>query len=267
MCALARVVMGRWDIKWKDRLNSNNIELEDDGRYVDDARAYMYPLRAGWRWECDGLWYRKEWEQEDALLSPTERTKRAVHGSMQGLTKCLKFTVETSEDFADGWLPTLDFKLRVNSNNIIEYSFYEKPTASNRCLQEDTALNHNSLIMALSNEVGRRLDSYSSSMPNKERVDALDRFSQKLVNSGHAVKTIRTILVGGIKGYKRKVARCAARSVPLHRSAGQSASSRRTKKLLAKSQWFRKDNQEQQDDGGDILSNSSRWWREWVRTE
>ena len=88
------------------------------------------------------------------------------------------------------------------------------PTAYNRCLQEDTALNHNSLIMALSNEVGRRLDSYSSSMPNKERVDALDKFSQKLVNSGHAVKTIRTILVGGIKGYKRKVARCPGQVQP-----------------------------------------------------
>ena len=111
--------------------------------------------------------------------------------------------------------------------------------------------------MALSNEVGRRLDSYSSSMPDSERVDALDKFSQKLVNSGHTIKTIRTILVGGIKGYKRKVAICAARSVPLHRSAGQSASSRRTKKLLAKSQWFRTTSNDQQDDY-DVLSHGNR---------
>ena len=98
--------MGSLDIKWREVLISNNIELEDDGRYVDDARACMYPIRARWRWESGGLWYREEWEEKDALLSPTERTKRAVHGSMQGLTKCLRFTVETSEDFADGWLPT-----------------------------------------------------------------------------------------------------------------------------------------------------------------
>ena len=88
--------MGRRDIKWKERLDSSNIELEDDGWYVDDARAYIYPIRAGWRWESGGLWYRRESEEEDLLLSPTERSKRAVHGSMQGLTKCLKFTVETS---------------------------------------------------------------------------------------------------------------------------------------------------------------------------
>ena len=145
-CALARLVMGRWDIKWKETVKKNNLTVEDDGRYVDDARVYMYPVRAGWRWEEGRLWFRREWEEEDALLSPTERTKRVVYGSMQGLTKCLAFTAETSEDFADGWLPTLDFKVRVNSKNIIEYSFYEKPTASNRCLQADTALNHNYLI-------------------------------------------------------------------------------------------------------------------------
>ena len=31
-CALARVVMGRWDIKWKQIVSSSNLELEDDGR-------------------------------------------------------------------------------------------------------------------------------------------------------------------------------------------------------------------------------------------
>ena len=91
--------MGMWDIKWKDRVKSRNMEVEDDGRYVDDARVYLYPIRGGWRWESGDLWYKKEWEEEDALISPTEKTKRVVYGSMQGLTKCLAFTAETSEDF------------------------------------------------------------------------------------------------------------------------------------------------------------------------
>ena len=164
-----------------------------------------------------------------------------MYESMQGLTNCLAFTAETAEDFADGWLPTLDFKLRVNAKNIIEYAFYEKPTASNRCLQADTALNHNCLIRSLSNEVMRRMDSFSSSVGIKERVIELDRFSQNMANSGHTVKTIRSILVSGIKGYKRRVARSVEQNIPLHRSAGQSAATRRTKKLLAKSNWFRQD--------------------------
>ena len=150
-----------------------------------------------------------------------------MYGSMQGLTQCLAFITETSEDFADGWLPTLDFKIRVNSKNIIQYSFFEKPTASNRCLQADTALNQNSLIRSLSNEVGRRLDSFSKSVGDEERIVVLDKFSQKMIKSGHQMKVVRNILVSRIKGHKRRVARSMALNIPLHRSAGQSAAARR----------------------------------------
>ena len=208
---------------------------------MDDARAYMYPIRPGWRWEEGSLWYRKEWEREDELLSPTERTKRVVQESMIGVTKCLRFTAETCEDFEDGWLPTLDFKLRISANNIIEYTFFEKPTASNRCLQEDTALNQNTLITSLNNEVGRRLDNCSPTVTIKDKVAILDTFCQKMANSGHSVKTIRVVLVGGIRGYKRKLARSLERGEPVHRSSQQSARARRVKKLLARTQCFRDD--------------------------
>ena len=71
-CALAKVVMGRWDIKWNKRMAANNIMMEDDGRFVDDARVFMYPVRPGWRWIEGGLWFKKEWEEKDQLLSPTD---------------------------------------------------------------------------------------------------------------------------------------------------------------------------------------------------
>ena len=61
------MVMGRWDIKWKDTVKSRNIWVEDNGRYVDDARVFLYPIRAGWRWEHGELWFRREWEQEDSF--------------------------------------------------------------------------------------------------------------------------------------------------------------------------------------------------------
>ena len=102
------------------------------------------------------------------------------------------------------------------------------------------------MIRYLVNEVGRRLDSFSRSFGEEEKVAALDRFSQKLLNSGHTVKTIRSILVSGIKGYKRRVARSASQNIPLHRSVGKTAAIRRSKKLLAKSQWFRTPTHDQQ---------------------
>ena len=62
-----------------------------------------------------------------------------------------------------------------------------------------------------------------------------------MVNSGHSTKSIRVVLVGGIRGYKRKEARSVERGQPIHRSSQQSASTRRTKKLLAKTKWFREE--------------------------
>ena len=101
----------------------------------------------------------------------------------------------------------------MSKNNIIEDSFYEKPTTSNRCLQADTALNHNCLIRSLGNEVGRRSFGLIKSMGVRDKIVALDIFSQKLINSGHSLVTVRNILVSGIEGFKRRVARCEARNI------------------------------------------------------
>ena len=66
--------------------------------------------------------------------------------------------------------------------------------------------------------MGQRLDSFSKSGGEEERVAAIDRFSQKMINSGHSVKVGRNILVRGIKGQKGRVARSLAKNIPLHRS-------------------------------------------------
>ena len=50
------MVSGRWDQKWKEQLEEVNLKTEEDGRYVDDARAFMYPIRPGWRWMRNSLW-------------------------------------------------------------------------------------------------------------------------------------------------------------------------------------------------------------------
>ena len=85
----------------------------------------------------------------------------------------------------------------------------------------------------------------SATISQQDKNEAINIFSQKLINSGHTIKAAREIIVSGLKGFKRRVTRCKDMGLPLHRSAGQSAQSRRTKKLLARSSWFRK---EQDDD-------------------
>ena len=180
--------------------------LEESVRYMDDGRAWLHPIRAGWRWTGGALEFSEEWEREDMSLSPTERTKRVMAGTMEGIEDFLEFTMETGEDFVDVWLPTLDTSMRVREDNMVEYRFFEKPMSSNMVLHKDTAMAENPKIRCLSNDLKRRMLTTSELVDNKVRNEIVDRYAQKLTNSGYGLEQVRRIIVGGLKGYERKLA-------------------------------------------------------------
>ena len=116
-CAIARLVMQVWDKKWLDRMAKLNVAIELAMRYMDDGRAILYAIKAGWRWAEGELKFCRRWELEDQELTPTERTRRVLHGTMMGIEDFLNFTMETGEDFSSGWLATLATDLRMGYNN------------------------------------------------------------------------------------------------------------------------------------------------------
>ena len=92
-------------------------------RYMDDGRAFLHPVKRGWRSTGDKLEYCKKWEIEDAGKSQLEVTVEVVKESMRGVTDYLKFTYETGEDYDGGWLPTLDTSLKVSPHNQTKYKY------------------------------------------------------------------------------------------------------------------------------------------------
>ena len=88
--------------------------------------------------------YQSEPHMEDVNLSPAERTRRVIHGTMQEIQNFLKFTMETSEDFESGLLATLDTDLCVTEGNKIDYRCHEKSVSSNVYVQKLTAMEENS---------------------------------------------------------------------------------------------------------------------------
>ena len=79
----------------------------------------------------------------------------------------------------------------------------------------------------------------SHHIPTREKVSVLDKFSQKMSNSGHCLAVIRKCLSSGLKGHIRKVDRCSREGKPFHRTAAASARTRKMKKLTAKQSWFK----------------------------
>ena len=130
-------------------------------------------------------------------MTPTEVTKRVIHGTMQDLEDFLNFTMETSDDFPMGWLATLDTELRVTANNIVDYNFYEKPMSSNVTVQRMSAMEENSKMKTLSNDLIRRLLNTSERLGLEDRIKVVDKYSQKLLNSGFKIEQVRTIVVNG----------------------------------------------------------------------
>ena len=106
-CALARFIMCHWDLQWKDLLTMNRVTLVDYMRYMDDGRAFLSQIRAGWRWKTGRMRFKKSWREEDKEKTGLEITSAALEVSMQEVLTFLRFTTEVGEG-DEGWLPTLD---------------------------------------------------------------------------------------------------------------------------------------------------------------
>ena len=180
-----------------------------------------------------------KWELEDYATTPERRTKEILAKTMEGVEDYLTFTMESGEDFEGGWLPTLDTALKVGNNNQIQFRFYEKETTSKRTVQKRTAMEHNSKIQVVSNDLVRRLCNTIEELGSQETIKVIDDYSQKLLNSGYSVEETRAIVVKGLKGYEGRKNRCREEGRSLWRTANQSRGARHLKKLTANTSWYR----------------------------
>ena len=112
-CAVGRIVMNYWADCWMEPLRGQHLTSEEQDRYMDDVRVFVLALKAGWRWDNDGLYFCKAWQDEDLLVgkSPTRRTGEQMVKAMSSILYFLTFTLEIGEDFPDGKIPTLDTKI------------------------------------------------------------------------------------------------------------------------------------------------------------
>ena len=143
------------------------------------------------------------------------------------------------------------------------HGFFEKPTNSNETIQRKTAMGEDSKIQILSNDLIRRLKNNSEELGEGAKVEIVDNYTQKLLNSGYQGEQLQRIVTNGIKGYENKLRRCRAQGAKLHDCSTDSQGARFRKKLLAKSTWFKKRrrNKEQYDKGekkGNSFKSTSR---------
>ena len=81
--------------------------------------------------------------------SSTRRTADEMVKSMSSIiSPMLSFTTEIGEDFPEGKLPTLDWKIWISEGRIW-YKFFEKPMSANMVIQAKSALSTQVKVAAL----------------------------------------------------------------------------------------------------------------------
>ena len=188
------------------------------------------------------------------------RMTELVREVFNSAVKDFKFTTELETDYEDGYIPTLDSKIRVMDDGSISYCYFEKPVTSKLVIMADAALSDNIKASSLAQEVIRRLSNTQEMVcrfeegVRKESCDAdrsitrdtvmdiLDKFDEKLVASGYPDHKRREILKAGITGYKRKTERVLKETGGLkHKLEGvEGVERRRIKRVLDKTGWIRK---------------------------
>ena len=111
-----------WDERWPAMMRDLMVKIEMACRYMDDGRTALHPFKAGWRCSDGCINYCARWAKEDEGILGLERSKLIVQESIKRLEE-YDFTMETENDFPDGFLPSLDTSLKVDSKNIILFKF------------------------------------------------------------------------------------------------------------------------------------------------
>ena len=124
-------------------------------------------------------------------MAGLEQTIQVIRAMMNSICDFLTLTMEPILDFG-GFLPTM-------------YMFYSKPMASNMCLQQISAMPEIMEIATLNQEMIRRMVNTSEDMDVSSRLQVLDTFTQKVINSGYGLRQTSNIMVRGLKGYERKL--------------------------------------------------------------
>ena len=127
-------------------------------------------------------------------------------------------------------------------NGRIEYDFFEKTMSTNTVLHAKTSQSEKTKFASLAQEVVRRLLHTSRSLPSSHRMENIEKFCQKMTNSGHNKMYIKNVIISGIqkftKEYQKSILPSSQKDYkPLHLGTTFNTLGRWRDKMLEKTNW------------------------------
>ena len=113
----------------------------------------------------------------------------------------------------------------------------------NRVLHRRSAMLEATRKTTQNQEVIRRMVNTSEMVSDERRVEIVEKYAEKLMNSEYPLDQTRNIIIGGLRGYERLLSLSKDRRSPrwklLHMAAGWNARNRRIAKQRAKTSWYK----------------------------
>ena len=244
--AAARLVMQDWGFNVRATLEMAKMEVALLSGYVDDVRQGGTSLRLGlrfdianwkWTWSEEALK-----EDEDLRKAGENRDMRMVRLCLpicNNINRDLEFTAEVADEFENKRLPTLDFEMWLEDEEI-NHSYYQKPMKTPFVIMKRSAVSQHQKIQILSNEIVRRLSNVNHhKIPREEISGIMEVFIREIKTSGYERSETREVVVCGITGWQRKVKRREEEG-RFYRSARSTLTTRCRKKQLEKTSWYKK---------------------------
>ena len=265
--AVARIVMQVWSEKYRNILENSGVLIAMMKGYVDDNRQLSRMLAMGMRFKVETNRFEKSEEALAADIQAKEegehvdqRMARICRPAMVSVNLDLDFTVETAKDYKDGYLPCLDFKTKMTPRSTIIHTYFQKPMKTPFILMECSAMGEQQKHQILTNELIRRLSLVDvNNIENEEILKVVEQFIQEMKSSGYKRDRIREVVVGGIKGWKRKILRRKASGIEFYRTAKSTLKQRNYKKLMEKETWFKGKDTDKDDEFNDVKKDEG--WR------
>ena len=206
--------------------------------YVDDKNIACEGLPPGSRYK-EGKVEVVESEVEDDKLIPSDiRTSKILLEIGNSISNFIQLTSDCPSQNTSGFMPILDLQVKTVENQII-YKFYKKEVANKLLILKSSAMPFQVKRASLSQEVLRRLRNTRRDLPWSEKAEILSEFSHKLMCSGWTERHRYDFIMAGLTGYRRQLENSDAGITPLYRPREWDRETRRRKKLMARTAWYR----------------------------
>ena len=118
---IARIRVNHWTNQVLSILESNNFNVWLAKSYIDDFRFIIPNIPRGLKYtpEVKKFIYDPSYEEEHKALSNIEYTSLVLRELVNSICYDLTFTTENQKEYDDEFLPTLDFKVKLESDKCL----------------------------------------------------------------------------------------------------------------------------------------------------